>query len=191
MAATTLLPTSLPRATVEDLLRVEGKAELIGGRIVRIMPSGEEHGVVSLDIARKLAGHLDHNPSGRAYPDNVTFRVPELLSGRETFSPDVAFIAGKRPRGNTGAVEAPPDFAVEVRSENDYGRAAEKELSLKRADYFEAGTQVLWDVDPEAKTITKYSKDGGVTVFGVGLQADAEPAVPGWTLDVAWLFRDA
>ena len=38
-------------------------------------------------------------------------------------------------------------FAVEVRSENDYGPEAELALARKRADYFAAGTQVVWDVD--------------------------------------------
>jgi Uma2 family endonuclease len=39
----------------------------------------------------------------------------------------------------------PPDFAVEVRSEDDYGPLAERELADKRADYFAVGTQVVWD----------------------------------------------
>ena len=48
-------------------------------------------------------------------------------------------------------IEGPPTFAVEVRSENDYGPAAEREMAAKRADYFEAGTLVVWDVDPDAE----------------------------------------
>ena len=40
-----------------------------------------------------------------------------------------------------------PVFAVEIRSENDYGPAAEREMAAKRADYFAAGTLVVWDVD--------------------------------------------
>ena len=33
-----------------------------------------------------------------------------------------------------------PVFAVEVRSEGDYGPRAEREMAAKRADYFAAGT---------------------------------------------------
>ena len=36
-------------------------------------------------------------------------------------------------------IEGPPTLAVEVRSENDYGDAAEREMAAKRADYFAAG----------------------------------------------------
>jgi Uma2 family endonuclease len=43
--------------------------------------------------------------------------------------------------------EGAPIFAVEVRSENDYGLKAEERIAEKRADYFVAGTLVMWDVD--------------------------------------------
>ena len=86
-------------------------------------------------------------------------------------------------------VTGPPDFAVEVRSESDYGPAAEKALVAKRADYFEAGTAVVWDVDPEASVVRSYRVDEPTpTVFGVGEETDAEPAVPGWRLSIDWLM---
>ena len=39
-----------------------------------------------------------------------------------------------------------PVFAVEVRSQYDYGPAAEQEMQDKRTDYFACGTLVVWDV---------------------------------------------
>ena len=44
-------------------------------------------------------------------------------------------------------LEGSPVFAVEIRSENDCGSAAEKALARKRSDYFAAGTRIVWDVD--------------------------------------------
>ncbi len=44
-------------------------------------------------------------------------------------------------------LEGAPIFAVEVRSENDYGHAAEEKMQAKRADYFACGTLPVWDVD--------------------------------------------
>ena len=44
-------------------------------------------------------------------------------------------------------IEGAPIFAVEVRSEGDYGADAEKLMARKRGAYFAAGTQVVWDVD--------------------------------------------
>ena len=44
-------------------------------------------------------------------------------------------------------MEGAPVFAVEVRSTDDYGPKAEARMAQKRADYFAAGTLVIWDVD--------------------------------------------
>jgi Uma2 family endonuclease len=87
-------------------------------------------------------------------------------------------------------IEGPPDFAVEVRSEGDYGPAAEVEMAAKRADYFASGTAVVWDVDPKAKIVRAFraNSPSEEVIFGSGEQADAEPAVPGWRLAVDWLF---
>ena len=90
-------------------------------------------------------------------------------------------------------VEGAPILAVEVGSEDDYGPAAEIEMSAKRADYFEAGTQIVWDVDPVAATITSYSASIPLkpTIFSRGETAHAEPALPGWQLGVDQLFTSS
>jgi len=87
-------------------------------------------------------------------------------------------------------VNGPPVFAVEVRSENGYGAAAELAMAAKRDDYFEAGTLVVWDVDPIADRIIKYRFDAPdqPEVFIRGQVADAEPAVSGWTMLVDTIF---
>jgi Uma2 family endonuclease len=87
-------------------------------------------------------------------------------------------------------IEGAPTCAVEVRSENDYGSAAEAEMAEKRADYFLAGTDVVWDVDTKAECIHVYrasDPDQSVT-YKHGTIADAEPAVPGWRVAVDWIF---
>ena len=101
-----------------------------------------------------------------------------------------SFFAGLRPKNRMRFIEGPPTFAVEVRSENDYGDAAKEELAAKRLDYFLAGTLVVWDVDPLAETIAVYRPDAPdrPTVFRRSDVADAEPAVPGWRLLVDEAF---
>ena len=39
------------RATIEDLYKVEGKAELVNGEIVEMPPSGDEPGAASLRLS--------------------------------------------------------------------------------------------------------------------------------------------
>jgi len=177
-----------PRATLADLARAEGKAELVGGQLVPIMPTGHRPGLVAGRIFRRLADHADA-AGGFVYGDNVGFAVPPLSTGRESFSPDAAYYTGPPPADAMRFVPGPPDFAAEVRSEGDYGPAAEAALAAKRAEYFEAGTAVVWDVDPVAGVVRSHRAGAAApVVFGAGSDADAEPAVPGWRLPVGWLM---
>lgn len=178
------------RATVDDLYRVEGNAELIDGRIVPLMPTGHLPNQVAGRIYRRLADFIDDLGSGFVYTDNMGFTVPELTSGRESFSPDVSFLVGPPPLNRMRFIEGPPTFAVEVRSESDTGPAADRDSTAERADYFEAGTLVVWDVDPIAEVIRSYRHDrpDAPITFSRGQIADAEPAVPGWRVEVDRLF---
>jgi Uma2 family endonuclease len=140
-------------------------------------------------MARRLDEYAEQ-AGGVAYGDNVGFAVSELSTGRESFSPDAAYRAGPAPADAMRFVPGPPDFAVEVRSDNDFGPAAERSLVVKRAEYFEAGTQVVWDVDPVGGVVRRYRLgELTPTLFGPGDQADAEPTLPGWRLSVDWLMR--
>lgn len=178
------------RATLDDLYREEGKAELIGGRIVRFMASGHLPSAVVEEIFVSLRLHAKTTKRGIAHTDGIGYAIPELPSGRESFSPDASYFTGPLPVNRMRFIEAAPDFAVEVRSENDYGNAAEAEMAAKRADYFDAGTLVVWDVDPQAETVTLY-RAGDPTqpvIFQRGDIADAEQAVPGWRMAVDDMF---
>ena len=186
------MATATTRATLDDLYRVEGKAELIGGRIVRFMASGHLPARVASNIFISQRAYTKANGRGNAYADGIGYAIPELPSGRESFQPDASCYFGLLPANRMRFIEGSPDFAAEVRSENDYGPAAEIEIVAKRDDYFAAGTQVVWDVDPEAQTVTSYRADDPThsRVFRKGDIADAEPAVPGWRMAVADIFED-
>jgi Uma2 family endonuclease len=177
--------------TLDDLMKVNGKAELINGGIVPIMPSGRIPNLVAGRIYRSLCEYADKTGRGEAYTDNMGYTVtPPLLSGRQSFSPDVSFDFGPFPPDGMSFNDRPPVFAAEVRSKNDYGPAKDRECEDKRRDYFFAGTRVVWDVDPVAETITSYKADDPLTpiVSRRGDTADAEPAVPGWRPAVDAIF---
>jgi len=163
-------------ATLDELSRIEGKAELVAGRIVHLMPSGDVPSEVAFEIAVSLRAYAKQRGVGIAYPDGIGYALrPPLSGGRQSFSPDASYDVGPRPRNRMRFIEGPPTLAVEVRSENDYGAAAELEINAKRADDFEAGTLVVWDVDPRAGTIrvTRSDDPGQPVVYGRGQVAEA------------------
>ena len=175
------------RATIEDLYKVEGKAELVNGEIVEMPPSGDDPGFASGEIFVRLHQYVREGRPGRAYGDGTGFQVN--LPHRGAFSPDAAYHTGSR----TGMrfLEGAPVFAVEIRSEHDYGPAAERAMQDKRADYFACGTLVVWDVDLQSEDVVKSYKASDPehpVIFRRGEMADAEPAVPGWHMAVDELF---
>src|SRR5262245_46134125 len=126
---------------MEDLYKVEGKAELVDGAIVYMPPAGDDPNCAGGQIYVSLNAYARHTKRGRAFTDNAGFRVN--LQPRETFSPDAAYHVG--PHTRMRFREGAPTFAAGVRSENDYGPAAERAIQAKRADYFACGTLVVWD----------------------------------------------
>jgi len=125
---------------------------------------------------------------GIAVGDNAAFVVN--LPHRKSFSPDAAFYTGPI---TMKFAEGAPVFAVEVRSEGDYGPRAERQMAKKRADYFAAGTLVVWDVDllsDDVVRVYRASDPENATIYRRGEIAEAEPAVPGWTMAVDDLFPE-
>lgn len=177
-------------ATIDDLYHVpeDGKAEIVNGELVLMSPTGDMPGSAALEIVVSLRSYARRTKIGRAYGDNLGFIVN--LPNRRSFSPDAAFYVG--PRSGAKFLEGAPIFAVEVRSEGDYGRRAERAMAEKRADYFAAGTLVVWDVDVLVEEVIKcYTCDDpeDPKEFHRGQLADAAAALPGWSMPVDDLFQ--
>ena len=177
-------------ATVEDLYRVPDKAEIVNGELVIMAAAGGLHGYAAGAIYASLFDYARRTKHGYALPDNVGFVVD--LPNRRSFSPDAAFWTGgpltrKFPEGA-------PIFAAEVRSDEDYGPVVERAIADKRSDYFAAGTLVVWDVDVLEDCLVRVYRaadPNNPTVHGRGEYADAEPALPGWSIPVDDLFPGA
>jgi Uma2 family endonuclease len=201
-------------ATIEDLYRVpeNGKAELVNGELVIMAATGFLPGFAGGEIYSSLRDYGMSNQRGYGLPDNVGYIVnlparPSVsvwwesakgwqkfvtdLPKRSSFSPDAAFFTGTLPSNLGKFLEGAPILAVEVRSENDYGETAEKEIAKKRVDYFDAGTLVVWDVDVlrgQFIKVYRASEPMHPTVYRRGENAEAEPALPGWSMEVERLF---
>ncbi len=177
-------------ATIEDLLKVDQKAEIVNGEILIMSPTGSLPGYAGDEIFSSLREYSKQRKYGRAVSDNKAFLVN--LPYRKSFSPDAAFYIGID--SGMKFYQGAPVFAAEVRSERDYGPGAERVRASKRADYFAAGTLVVWDVDLLSDDIVRVHRASDTqhaTIFRRGQLADAEPAVPGWTMPVDDLFPEA
>ncbi len=179
---------NLPRdPTVEDLYELDEKAEIVNGHISLLTRAGFLPHRAALNVTFDLRT-LETERAGYAVGDGAAFVVD--LPNRKSISPDAAWYTGEPTGGRF--MQGAPTFVVEVRSEGDYGLRAEREMMAKRADYFAAGTQVVWDVDvlrAEVIRVYRARNPENPAVYRRGETAEAEPAVPGWRflVDNLWL----
>jgi Uma2 family endonuclease len=170
-------------AVIASLYDVPGKAEIVRGAIVRMSAAGAHHGLAVGAISRSLSEYAARTGHGMAFGDNVGFLVD--LPERWSFCPDAAFHVG--PDTGSEFLDRAPALAVEIRSKSEYGRAAERRMAAKRAEYFAAGALVVWDVDVLRDGVVRVfraSAPDEPAVYHRGSRAEAEPAVPGWSLAV-------
>jgi len=190
---TPTLPTSGFGQQIDDLfgrlMDIDGKAEIIDGGIFVMSPASAWHTIVSGLVYVAILDYARQSGRGIAISDNAAFRCP--LAHRQSFSPDAAYYIG--PPARMEPFPVAPSFAVEIRSDGDYGPRAEKRLADKRADYFASGTLVVWDIDLRSHDVVRvYRADtpDHVTIYRDDQLAEAEPALPGWSVAVREFLPD-
>lgn len=188
----TAAPAAAPRRylTADEFLRhpaAEGASELVNGEIVLMSPAGAVHHIIGGALFAQLWAYVEAHGLGDAFMDNVGYYLPIPGRDRDTVrAPDVSFVAAERlteiPRG---FLRLAPDFAVEVLSPENTAA----EMDARMADYFAAGTRLLWVIDPDRRTVAVHAPDAPARWLGEGDVLDAGDVVPGFSLPVAALFR--
>lgn len=171
------------------LMATEGKAEIVSGQVVEFESAGSLPAHAAMEIRMSLRDCGEQSGNGESLGGFVGFLCD--LPNRQSFCADAAFYTGAEPENPMGFLPEPPIFAVEVRNQEDYGRRAEAAIAQKIADYFAAGTLVVWDVDLRNEdVIAKFAAPDAHNpqIFRRGDMADTGEAVPGWTFEVDALF---
>jgi Uma2 family endonuclease len=113
----------------------------------------------------------------------------QLFPGRVRI-PDVAFIGRHQlPKGHGKNQPIPalhPDIAVEVLSETN----TRAEMKLKREDYFKAGTRLVWEVDPSARTVTVFTSPMESTTLRQTQHLTGGEVLPGFKFPLRKLFAE-
>ena len=135
--------------TLEQFLANDYESyEYVKGKLVQMSNPTMEHGEISTNIIIRLNSHVCHHQLGRIYTAATIFRVGE--SGRK---PDVAFVSKARiPENARQASPLPPDLAIEVVSPTD----PVYDVLEKVLEYLDAGTKMVWVIEPVLKTVTVY-----------------------------------
>jgi Uma2 family endonuclease len=173
--------------TAEDLWSMPGdqRRELVRGELRVMALSGFEHGAVIIKLSRLLAKYVDEHNLGMvlgAETGYVLARNPDVVRGA-----DVSFVRTDRlppPERAAKFFEGPPDLAVEVVSPGD----SLNEVEEKTDDYLNAGTLLVWVVNPRRRTITVHRRGRDPQVLRESDHFEGEDVVPGFSCKVAEAF---
>ena len=170
------LATTVRRlATEADLLRMphDGyKYELVDGEI-RMSPGGARHGQVGVRLSALLQAFAAERSLGHAFESSTGFRLP----GGNVRSPDVSFVrAGcfENERPPDDFPNLAPDLAVEVLSPGDSSR----HVLDKVGEYLQAGTRLVWVIDPRRERAAVYRSLTDVRELRPGTRSTARTWCP-------------
>lgn len=174
-------------ATEADLLRIhreEGRlCELVDGILVE-KDAGFEESVIAGKLLTALNNFVVPRRLGLVTGEAGMMRIALRL----VRIPDVAFVARKRlPAGNMPTKAIPhlvPNLAVEVISRGNTG----KELESKRAEYFEAGVELVWYVQPRGRTVDVFTAPDAHEIVKESQTLSGGDVLPGFQLKVRTLF---
>lgn len=174
--------------TAEELLTLPDdgmRHELVKGKLVTMTPTGARHSSTAARLIRSLVNHVAEHDLGEVFASEGGF---VLATDPDTIrAPDVAFISRERiPEEGLpdGFWPGPPDLAAEVVSPNDTSEA----VQAKVGEYLDAGTQLVWVVHPNARTVTEYKSLDEVRVLTEEDTLDGGEVVPGFSAPVRELF---
>jgi Uma2 family endonuclease len=176
-------------ATVQDVIDIqerEGKlCELVEGVLLEKTVGYMESGL-ALFLGGLLSAHVALRNLGIVTGANGTMEImPDLVR-----IPDVAFTSWDRLPGRRMPVKPVPllvpNLAVEVLSRSN----TPGEMAVKRREYFTAGVQLVWEIDPVRRTVAVYTSESNVRMLGVADSLDGGAVLPGFTLPLRELFAE-
>lgn len=185
--------TASPLLTAEDLLEMAPECEhveLVEGVLCPVSPVSWRSSRIGFRIARRLADFCEERDLGEVNGADMGFvlaRKPDTVR-----SPDASFVRKERlpaagdEHAQSHYLELAPDLAVEVVSPSN--RAGE--LTARVLDFLDAGTQLVWVVEPRLRMVTAWTPDRTARILRDGEVLDGGDVLPGFTLPLAELFAD-
>lgn len=175
--------------TADELWRMPDdgyRHELIRGELTMMTPAGGEHGEIAFTIGLLLGTYVKTKQLGKVVAAETGFiiaRDPDTVR-----APDAAFIARQRvPAAGlpAGFIPFAPDIAVEVLSPSD----SQLDVDEKIDQWLAAGTASVWVVNPRGKTVTVHRSGRDPRILREHDVLEGEEVCPGFSVNVAELFR--
>jgi len=177
--------------TGDDLLKMSEEAtegyELIEGELVKMVPTGLEHGNVELGVGAEIRTWNKQNKRGRVFVGEIGFYIHG--HDRTVRAADVVYISYERLPADAsleGYSRIAPDLVVEVISP---GNTAE-EMEVKIREWLDFGVRMVWVVYPKTGRVHVYTSPDKPTILEPDARIDGGDVLPGFSIPIATFFED-
>jgi Uma2 family endonuclease len=191
MATDTIAPWAETAPLTSEILQLmpdDGwRYELVQGRLVRMPPTGYEHGRIAANLIGFLQPFVRQNRSGVVLSSETGFMLNRAGEPDTVLAPDLAFVSNERAPApeEHGFARLAPDLVAEVASPGQ----TRAQMEVKARLYLDAGVRVLWVIWPESRTVDVWR--AGVAAGTTRTEADTldgEDVLPGLVIAVGDIF---
>jgi Uma2 family endonuclease len=174
------------QATEQDVLDIHDRenrlCELVDGVLVEKTVGFQESYIAAALIGLLRASGA--NERGAVVgADGMMRLAPGLVR-----IPDVSFISWEKFPGQRVSSEPIPDLAPNLAVEVLSPRNTSKEMERKLDDYFAAGVELVWYIDPETRTVAVFTARDEKTILNENQTLDGSKVLPTFALPVRDLF---
>ncbi len=174
--------------TAEDVLEMEniGRWELVKGQLIKMTPSGGEHGKLTIKIGGRLLNFVEARKLGQVFGAETgvfTSRQPDTVRGV-----DAAFMSNERLAQVSDLskfLTVAPELVAEVVSPTDRWI----EIEEKVAEYLTVGVRLIWVIDPRTRSVHVYRASGTVSRLVEPDALSGEDVLPGLSISIKELFE--
>ena len=119
------------------------------------------------------------------YEQGMLMAEPDvMLTPIQMRRPDIAYFTYEQAERGRQGEDVIPAFVIEILSETDQAYRIEEKI----AEYFKAGVQVIWNINPEQEVVYVYTSRKHVTICLEDDICFASPVLPDFTISVNTLF---
>lgn len=162
-----------------DMLPDDRRYELNQGRLIVTPPPKREHGLIMLEVARRVGNHVQENDLGGVVVETgyLLAEAPDTVR-----APDIAFTSKARiPPLTDDYDRVPPDLVIEVASPGN----TTSDMIEKIEQYFEAGVRQVWVFYPKRQVIYLYTSPDDVKILRGDAVLSGGDVLPGFEVTVS------
>jgi Uma2 family endonuclease len=163
---------------------LDGRYELVKGRVIELAPTGGVHGGVATRINIPLGSFVLQNDLEEVLLE-TGYRIehqPDTVRG-----PDISLVRKERlPEGGLPRAffEIAPDLAVEVISPSN----TPARMEAKVHEYLRNGTQRVWVAYPDSRRVAVHRPGGSAQWYAGDADLEDPELLPGFSLPLPVIF---